>query len=69
MIQRWNGIPVDPEQDGWHWIGYPGWIEPKYWCAGGYWRGTMPGEDPEWLTEHAEYLGPCVPPWRLSGSR
>jgi hypothetical protein len=58
MSDRWNGIPDNPERAGWHWVGYPNWAEPKFWCSRGYWQGCRP----EWLTDYAQYLGPIEPP-------
>ena len=69
MPTLWNSIPDDPERDGWHWIGFGGWIEPRYWFApkppitiAGYWRGVSPDDPAPWLTADVRYLGPCEPP-------
>ena len=65
----WDGIPDHPDRDGWHWIDYAGWPEPRYWFAprppitvAGYRRGGSPSDPMPWLTAHARYLGPCIPP-------
>jgi hypothetical protein len=65
----WNGIPDDPERDGWHWIDHAGWSEPRYWFAAkptgasvGFWRGGSPGDPAPWLTADVRYVGPCEPP-------
>ena len=62
MTQRWNGIPANPDQSGWHWVGHEDWLEPRYWSKGGHWRGCRPGQRPEWLTDCVSYWGPCEPP-------
>lgn len=31
MTEPWNGFPVNPEQDGWHWVNG----NPKQWTSGG----------------------------------
>jgi hypothetical protein len=65
----WDGIPDHPDRNGWHWIDYAGWPEPRYWFAprppitvAGYWRGGSPSDPMPWLTAHARYLGQCIPP-------
>ena len=76
MSEKWNGIPDNPDQDGWHWIGFESRVEPHYWFAakfkhlGGvaYWEKSgmpnlPPGQSPfPFPLEHVEYLGPAVPP-------
>jgi hypothetical protein len=66
MTTAWNGIPVDPDRSGWHWVAFGNWIEPKFWIAPkptgasvGYWRGGSPGDPAPWLTAGVRYLGPC----------
>ena len=69
MPTLWNSIPDDPERDGWHWIGFGGWIEPRYWFApkppimiAGYWRGGSPDETARlrylenWATAYINFL-------------
>lgn len=58
----WNGIPDDPDQSGWHWIGYPKRMEPFFWNAKlQRWRNDKSDAMP-FSVELVEYLGPCTPP-------
>jgi hypothetical protein len=64
--KRWNGIPDNPEQDGWHWIklylsgqGHTG----CYLWEGAWWYGGVLRR-PDQMADslRTEYLGPAVPP-------
>lgn len=68
-MTAWNGIPDAPDRDGWHWINFSGWLEPRYWLSAkppvtvaGYWRGGSPDDPAPWLTAGVRYVGPCSMP-------
>lgn len=61
----WNGIPNDPDQSGWHWIGWTDYMEAHYWEAGrssGNGRWEFPSGMLIYDFSKLEYLGPCTPP-------
>lgn len=58
----WDGIPDDPDQSGWHWIGYPKRMEAFHWSAKlQRWRNDKSDAMP-FSVELVEYLGPAIPP-------
>jgi hypothetical protein len=67
-MTTWNGIPDHPDCNGWHWISFGVWPEPRFWIAPkppvnvGYWRGGGPSDPAHWLTADVRYLGPCPLP-------
>jgi hypothetical protein len=65
-VKVWNGIPDNPEQDGWHWIklylsgqGHTG----CYFWEGAWWHGGVL-QRPEQMADslRTAYLGPAIPP-------
>lgn len=57
----WNGVPLNPERDGWHWLfdRNAGGMFCEEWTAE---RGRWLRWKPYVVTEFADYLGPCLTP-------
>ena len=65
------GVPLNPDQEGWHWLEYIGpgsgkiivtpnmhkWTG-SYWVSQGGGGGTLPG----YYEKNYRYLGPCLTP-------
>lgn len=67
MIDAWDGRPLNPEQNGAHWIT----DSVAYWEADkGRWLLMMKAKavSPEWLASQpwAEYRGPCLLPSEIA---
>lgn len=66
---KWDGIPPNPEQRGWHWLRYKGGgdLTPWQWtdedsCPGDFVWATDDDGDPEDMARQFHYVGPCVLP-------
>lgn len=69
--RRWDGLPDNPSQDGWHWL-HHGRLSPAFWNANkGHWeQGGLvcggSGTPKQLCSDHYEggvkYIGPCVLP-------
>ena len=74
MTEQWDGVPENPERDGWHWV-RPN-IAPAYepecwqWCAAAeaFARDASDLNDP-WFPQHYDYLGPCALPSAIAALR
>lgn len=74
----WNGIPLNPDVDGWHWlsslVNYPGWESRMPWC--GKWNakrkewveievdesGGLADWSPSRVAAEFNYMAPCLTP-------
>jgi hypothetical protein len=71
-MSDWNGLPQNPELDGWHWLrcNLHAKYEPQpwFWCAAGCgaWQ-DQDGDSP--AIDQNEYLGPITPPAELARLR
>lgn len=56
-MAEWDGRPLNPERDGWHWLDADGPVL----CE---WRVSRGWMDETWCTHAADlvYLGPCLTP-------
>ena len=62
MSKPWDGIPQDPTQSGWHWIGNADRMWPcEWWPITKTWGAPAIGIPSEKYAIF-EYLGPCQPP-------
>jgi hypothetical protein len=71
MSEQWDGVPENPERDGWHWLRRAdGFTSPYRWTPGksdprnGFWLYP-----PDWelmpedkMIARQAYLGPCLTP-------
>jgi hypothetical protein len=58
------GVPLNPEQDGWHWGERDGGLEPRFWSSG---QQSWAGARNSWITPKMlaalfDYAGPCLTP-------
>jgi hypothetical protein len=58
------GVPLNPEQDGWHWGERDGGLEPRFWSSG---QQSWAGAKNSWITPKMlaalfNYAGPCFTP-------
>lgn len=67
-MSDWDGRPVNPERDGWHWVrDWRGHIDPQLLLWRDYeWWDPEPGQEGV-VTYHRvvtrfRYIGPCLPP-------
>jgi hypothetical protein len=62
MSDKWNGVPLNPEQRRWHWLSWQGEEPGLYEWVGQYW--IMGGGNPplDYVAEHFTYLGPSLTP-------
>jgi len=64
MTDAWNGVPLHPERDGWHWLHERySWArpEPVLWCSmPQVWRGR--GLASAAKQQEVRYIGPCLTP-------
>jgi hypothetical protein len=58
------GVPLNPEQDGWHWGERDGGLEPRFWSSGQQlWAGVRNSWiAPKMLAALFNYAGPCLTP-------
>ena len=58
------GVPLNPEEDGWHWCARDGGLEPRYWSSGQQsWAGLRNSWiSPKMLLALFGYAGPCLTP-------
>lgn len=60
-MTEWNGLPVNPERDGWHWLDTIYGQQACYWTA-----ASQCWEHQRWdvadAARLAKYLGPCLTP-------
>lgn len=70
--QPWNGVPLHPERDGWHWVCWPNGGAPM--CV--EWGRMLDHGRPGWrawrnshLAHQYYYLGPCILPADLAAER
>jgi len=73
MASDWNGLPENPERDGWHWLRTPdGCLAPYEWrvageCERGSWPSYWVREAPdEWAARDCLYVAPCLNPADLA---
>ena len=68
MSAEWDGFPENPALDGWHWLHHDdaGHAAAKWDAADECWwfAGDSEAQDPDWVAEIHEYLGPCALPAR-----
>jgi hypothetical protein len=59
----WNGLPPDPQRDGWHWLSspYADTPEPTLWDADQQQWHYAGWCVPEYVRQNAVYVAPC--PW------
>ena len=68
MASDWNGLPENPERDGWHWISTLPQLPPSPWrwsVADGVGDWFAPGSrwcSPLGAVACHTYLGPCLTP-------
>jgi len=70
MTDAWNGVPLNPERDGWHWLQRKSHGMPEAWlwsddgCGEGQfcWLEEGSGGDPDSMARYFSYLGPCPTP-------
>lgn len=66
MTDTWDGRPLNPERDGWHWLRskITGASYVEKWCADeANWRS---GPALNYMHLAAEYLGPCHTPTEVA---
>lgn len=60
------GVPLNPEQDGWHWVQSHFGDDPecKFWLTAEPWwnMGGPSWAGPDWVASKFRYLGPCLTP-------
>jgi len=65
MSDKWDGVPLNPERDGWHWVESAEGPVPALW-ARPLWRHCRDfwgQRSPEWMEEQQwRYLGPVLTP-------
>jgi len=69
MTAAWDGVPLNPEREGWHWL-MNGNHEPYLlnWSAdAGRWGG-YPGTSPADMVEFCTYLSPCLTPAEVAAA-
>lgn len=68
MSEQWNGVPQNPERDGWHWLLRLAGEKPGVW----FWDADAQGWRPALLAEdfvkHLTYLGPCLTPAEVAAA-
>lgn len=68
MTDAWNGVPENPERDGWHWLRdhEASFCTPVEWRHPGGWVANnipmLPHEVQTFVIDCCEYLGPCLTP-------
>jgi hypothetical protein len=61
--EPWNGVPLNPERDGWHWIARDGLEKLASWSDRGVWTFMGIDAPPEDVTGWGwAYLGPVLTP-------
>lgn len=65
VVELWNGVPLNPERDGWHWLKHPEDLRPfpSPWSAElhGWPSGAV--HSPQGVVDLGfTYLGPCPTP-------
>lgn len=75
-MSEWDGRPLNPERDGWHWLRTPdGMTAPYEWraageCERGRWpSGWVEEGETEWPALECTYLGPALTPAELAAER
>ena len=69
MSEAWDGLPANPERDGWHWLQTPQSPEVLWWDFDRWviYRGEDRGVgSPRWAALRYVYLGPCLTPAEVS---
>lgn len=64
-MSEWDGLPENPERDGWHWLkstthigkAFPGWWNTRRQC----WRGHIRDGEPGTVAKIYEYAGAMTP--------
>jgi len=71
MSEAWNGLPENPERDGWHWIIFGGVMQaPWLWSSSSQvWAHDSGPWKPEDVYPGFIYLGPCLPPAEVAALR
>lgn len=61
--EPWDGIPLNPDVDGWHWLMSNGHEcpYPMRWASAGWWMGLADGSV-SIVKERWRYLAPCPLP-------
>ncbi len=66
MEDKWDGLPPNPEQNGWHWLQHkrqPDYRAPWHWVADCFgWETGYDLHDPEKAADFFTLLGPCLTP-------
>jgi hypothetical protein len=67
MVDKWNGLPENPERDGWHWVSFGGVVQtPWRWLAPvQLWDSELPIKRNPLTREDIQafrYLAPCLTP-------
>lgn len=68
--RNWDGVPQNPEKEGWHWLRHRsgGAPEPWLWSDSDFGEGDFQWSeeggdgDPDTIAGWFEYLGPCLTP-------
>lgn len=71
MSEAWDGRPLNPERDGWHWLGGPvGSQSIHYWMGDIQRWETASGScwTPEYFAARSSYLGPCLTPDQVAAA-
>lgn len=69
MANEWNGLPENPERNGWHWVKDPGQeAAPTLWTLrwGSWWLGDNERSAAYLAQKGYRYLGPCLTPADLA---
>lgn len=71
-MSEWNGVPQNPERDGWHWLRHrdASFCTPVEWRHPGGWVANniplLPNEVQRFVIDCCEYLGPCLMPEKIA---
>lgn len=63
MTDAWNGVPQNPERDGWHWVQHrENTPEVLYWSPLHGWNYEGDWVRSDFIGLNYRYLGPCLTP-------
>lgn len=68
MTEQWDGVPENPERDGWHWLQEDGGVPfpHRWWAVGQRWHSD--GSHFYFACRY-RYLGPCALPSAIAALR